>query len=71
MVYQPYNSSGRIPTVDGLKLYIENYLQKMENITTWVTGSKTRCKEAGYIIPVKLGITRGSSTKIILKEKEF
>lgn len=30
MVYQPYNSSGRIPTVEGLKLYIENYLQQME-----------------------------------------
>ena len=32
MVYQPYNSSGRIPTVDWLKLYIENYLQQMENL---------------------------------------
>ena len=30
MVYQPYNSSGRIPTIDGLKLYIENYLQQIE-----------------------------------------
>ena len=29
---QPYNSSGRIPTVDWLKLYIENYLQQMENL---------------------------------------
>lgn len=26
MVYQPYNSSGRIPTVQGLSMYIENYL---------------------------------------------
>lgn len=26
MVYQPYNSSGRIPTVQWLSLYIENYL---------------------------------------------
>lgn len=32
MVYQPYNSSGRIPTVDWLKLYIENYLQQMEDM---------------------------------------
>lgn len=32
MVYQPYHSSGRIPTVDGLKIYIENYLQQMEDI---------------------------------------
>ena len=32
MVYQPYNSSWRIPTVDWLKLYIENYLQQMENM---------------------------------------
>lgn len=35
MVYQPYNSSGRIPTVDWLKLYIENYLQQMEDMQ-WV-----------------------------------
>ncbi|MBO4203916.1 hypothetical protein J5893_03760 [bacterium] len=33
MVYQPYNSSGRIPTVDGLKAYIENYLHQMESET--------------------------------------
>jgi transcriptional regulator of heat shock response len=33
IVYQPYNSSGRIPTIDGLKLYIENYLQQMEEDT--------------------------------------
>ena len=32
VVYQPYNSSGRIPTVNWLKLYIENYLQQMENM---------------------------------------
>jgi heat-inducible transcriptional repressor len=33
IVYQPYNSSGRIPTIDGLKLYIENYLQQVEEET--------------------------------------
>ena len=32
MVYQPYNSSWRIPTVNWLKLYIENYLQQMEDM---------------------------------------
>ena len=32
MVYQPYNSSWRIPTVDWLKLYIENYLQQMDDM---------------------------------------
>jgi transcriptional regulator of heat shock response len=26
MVYQPYNSSGRIPTVDGFSRYIDNYM---------------------------------------------
>ena len=26
MVYQPYNSSGRIPTVQGITLYLEHYL---------------------------------------------
>ncbi|MFA5747627.1 MAG: hypothetical protein WC872_00770 [Candidatus Absconditabacterales bacterium] len=31
MVYQPYNSSGRIPTVQGLSVYIENYLVQQEN----------------------------------------
>ena len=30
MVYQPYNSSGRIPTVQGLALYIEHFLAKQE-----------------------------------------
>lgn len=30
MVYQPYNSSGRIPTVQWLSLYIENYLTHEE-----------------------------------------
>ncbi|MDR0369066.1 MAG: hypothetical protein LBH96_00585 [Candidatus Peribacteria bacterium] len=30
MVYQPYNSSGRIPTIEGLKIYIENYLTQVE-----------------------------------------
>ena len=32
MVYQAYNSSWRIPTVDWLKLYIENYLKQMEDM---------------------------------------
>jgi transcriptional regulator of heat shock response len=31
MVYQPYNSSGRIPTVQWLSVYIENYLVQQEN----------------------------------------
>ncbi len=30
MVYQPYNSSGRIPTVQGLTLYIEHFLAQQE-----------------------------------------
>lgn len=30
MVYQPYNSSGRIPTVQGLSLYIESYLVQQQ-----------------------------------------
>lgn len=30
MVYQPYNSSGRVPTVQGLTKYIENYLVAQE-----------------------------------------
>jgi transcriptional regulator of heat shock response len=31
MVYQPYNSSGRVPTVQGLTTYIENYLVAQED----------------------------------------
>lgn len=31
MVYQPYNSSGRVPTIEGLKIYIENYIVQQEN----------------------------------------
>ncbi|MCF7835207.1 hypothetical protein K9M48_04125 [Candidatus Gracilibacteria bacterium] len=30
MVYQPYNSSGRVPTIQGLKIYIESYIQTQE-----------------------------------------
>ena len=30
MVYQPYNSSGRVPTVQGLTTYIENFLVAQE-----------------------------------------
>ena len=31
MVYQPYNSSGRVPTIEGLKIYIESYIAQQEN----------------------------------------
>lgn len=30
MVYQPYNSSGRVPTIEGLKIYIESYISQQE-----------------------------------------
>jgi transcriptional regulator of heat shock response len=33
MVYQPYNSSGRIPTVQWLTLYIEHFLTQQEEET--------------------------------------
>ena len=33
MVYQPYNSSGRVPTVQWLTKYIENYMVIQENET--------------------------------------
>lgn len=31
LVYQPYNSSGRIPTVQGLSLYIDDILENNES----------------------------------------
>ncbi len=31
MVYQPYNSSGRVPTIQWLKIYIENYITQQES----------------------------------------
>lgn len=34
MVYQPYNSSGRIPTVQWLTLYIEHFLAQKEQETS-------------------------------------
>ena len=45
MVYQPYNSSGRIPTVQWLSLYIDSYLSQQEeekigeikNARKWLT----------------------------------
>ncbi len=30
MVYQPYNSSGRVPTIEGLKIYIQSYISEQE-----------------------------------------
>lgn len=44
MVYQPYNSSGRIPTVTWLMAYIDNYMAnvvdqqevEIENARTWL-----------------------------------
>ena len=46
MVYQPYNSSGRIPTIDGLKLYIEHYLSQVEEEnTTEVINARENIKE--------------------------
>ena len=30
LVYQPYNSSGRLPTVEGLSMYIDEILEKKE-----------------------------------------
>ena len=44
MVYQPYNSSGRIPTVDGFSRYIDNYMEgdveeqdvDVENARKWL-----------------------------------
>jgi len=45
MVYQPYNSSGRIPTVQGLSQYIEGYLAVREEETDeWVTNVRTGVK---------------------------
>ncbi len=43
-VYQPYNSSGRVPTVSGLSAYIENYMESeleeqdidLENARKWL-----------------------------------
>ena len=32
MVYQPYNSSGRIPTLQGLTLYLENCLAQQQDV---------------------------------------
>ena len=41
MVYQPYNSSGRIPTVQWLVAYIENYLsQQEEEVITEVINAR-------------------------------
>jgi transcriptional regulator of heat shock response len=43
MVYQPYNSSGRIPTVEGLKLYIQHYLDQVDDV---VSGEISSARES-------------------------
>ncbi|MDD2537600.1 MAG: hypothetical protein PHU61_03890 [Candidatus Absconditabacteria bacterium] len=64
MVYQPYNSSGRIPTIEGLKLYIENYLEQMEEEQTGeVVSARENIKElieqlGGLVDGVIIGFLR-------------
>ncbi|MFA7717284.1 MAG: hypothetical protein WC875_01040 [Candidatus Absconditabacterales bacterium] len=45
MVFQPYNSSGRIPTVQGLSLYLDSYLTHQEE------------EKVGEIKDVRKGLT--------------
>lgn len=45
MVYQPYNSSGRIPTVQWLTLYIEHFLaQKEQETIDEIVGARDNMK---------------------------
>jgi len=45
MVYQPYNSSGRIPTVQWLTLYIENFLaQQEQEMVNEIVGARDSMK---------------------------
>lgn len=54
MVYQPYNSSGRIPTVQGLTAYIQNYLviqedEKQEEVVKVRSGLKQLVESIGNL----------------------
>ncbi|MEI7478314.1 MAG: hypothetical protein WCJ81_07730 [bacterium] len=31
LVYQPYNSSGRLPTIEGLSMYMDDLLEKKDD----------------------------------------
>lgn len=54
MVYQPYNSSGRVPTIQWLKKYIENYMtiqesEADEEVTKVRTGLKELVESIGGV----------------------
>jgi len=54
MVYQPYNSSGRIPTVQWLTAYIQNYLvvqedEKQEEVVKVRSGLKQLVESIGNL----------------------
>ncbi len=54
MVYQPYNSSGRVPTVQWLTAYIENYLvaqeeEKQEDVVKVRSGLKQLVESIGAL----------------------
>lgn len=57
MVYQPYNSSGRIPTIQGLSLYIDSYLSQQEE--EQIEGINNARKNLTYIVETLGGIADG------------
>ncbi len=55
MVYQPYNSSWRIPTVQGLTMYLDNYLaQQEEEMSVDVSNARSSMK---YLVETLWAIT--------------
>lgn len=57
MVYQPYNSSGRIPTVQWLTLYLDNYLaQQEQELAAEVVSARSNMK---YLVETIWGLSDG------------
>lgn len=69
MVFQPYNSSGRIPTVQGLSLYLDSYLTQQEEEKVWEI--KDVRKGLTYLVENMGGIVDGVVVGFIRNDEYY
>lgn len=69
MVYQPYHSSWRIPTLQGLALYIDSYLSQQEEEKIWEI--KNARKWLTYLVETLGGIADGVVVGFIRNDEYY
>ncbi len=69
MVFQPYNSSGRIPTVQGLSLYLDSYLTHQEEEKVWEI--KDVRKGLTYLVETTGGLVDGVVVGFIRNDEYY